>query len=247
MSHFFYEGTIYHKRVSPKIHEFTYPFFLLDIDITKLDCLVTKYFSINGLNLFSFCTKDHFGSSDNFHENIEELLLKFDIEKPKSMRFITLPRILNYVFNPISILVLLNHENKPNQMLVEVKNYNGGSVVYPVVLEQESGTKYKGSVKKDMYVSPFLKREGVYKFTIDYTLAHMNISINLYEQGEKVLIASLFSTAKEYSSKNILNLFFRHTLLTIKVVTRTMWQSLRLYLKGISFNSVTPQDEIKRY
>jgi len=55
------------------------------------------------------------------------------------------------------------------------------------------------------------------------------------------------ATSREFSKKNVLSLFCRHTFLTFWVVTRTLWQSFRLYLKGLKFNSVTPEDEFRRY
>ncbi|CAA6801106.1 MAG: DUF1365 domain-containing protein [uncultured Sulfurovum sp.] len=247
MSHLFYEGTVYHKRFIPKKHDFTYPFFLLDINMSDLKSLKNKFFSSKSFGLFTFNAKDHFGSSKDFEENVEQLLKTFDISTPASMRFLTLPRMFNYVFNPISVLVLFNEANKPTEILVEVHNYNGGRIVYPVLLEQTEGTQYKGSVKKDMYVSPFLKRDGVYDFRLDYDNQHLNISITLYEDNEKTLIASLQSKSLVFNSKNSVSIFFRHIFLTFRVVTRTLWQSLKLYIKGLKLNSVTAKDQIRRY
>ena len=247
MSHLFYEGEVYHKRFLPKVHEFTYPFFLLDIDVTKLDELKNKFFSFDKFNLFSFSPKDHFGSSKNFYCNVVEVLDAFDMQTSKKMRFITLPKILNYVFNPISILFLFDEQDKPKEMLVEVHNYNGGRVVYPVKLQNTSPRHYKGSVEKDMYVSPFLKRDGVYNFSISMSDEKLSISITLDEDNEKKLIASFWGKEKEFSAKNVTGLFCRHTFITFWVVQRTMWQSLKLRLKGIKFMSVTPQDQIRRF
>lgn len=239
MSHMLYEGEVYHKRFIPKTHEFTYPFFLLDIDMRDFKSLRSKF--------FSFAPKDHFGESDDFEQNIDALLEKFGIEKPAFMRFLTLPRMLNYVFNPISILVLFNAEKTPTQMLVEVHNYNGGRVVYPVTLESNGGSKYSGVAFKDMYVSPFLKRDGLYKFALDYTSGYLNLSVTLYEENQKTLIASLRTKAQAYTEQNVRAIFFSHLFLTFRVVTRTLWQSLRLYTKGLAFYSVSAQDQIKRY
>jgi hypothetical protein len=247
MSHCFYEGEVYHKRFTPKVHEFTYPFFLLDIDATKLETLKNRFFSYESFNLFSFSPKDHFGSSKNFYCNVLEILQKFEMQATKKMRFLTLPKVFNYVFNPISILLLFNEDETPKEMLVEVHNYNGGKVVYPVRLEKSSQNIYKGNVQKDMYVSPFLKRDGLYKFKLSMSEGKFFINITLDEDNEKKLIAAFSGEEKEFSSKSVMNLFCRHTFLTFWVVTRTMWQSLKLWLKGIQFMSVTPQDQIRRY
>ncbi len=241
MSHLLYEGEVYHKRFIPKVHEFTYPFFLLDIDPTKLASLGSK--------LLRFNPRDHFGESEDFSQNIEELLEKFGIERKSvaTMRFLTLPRMFNFVFNPISILVLFDASQTPTQMLVEVHNYNGGRIVYPVTLSHESGTKYSGSVFKDMYVSPFLKRDGLYKFVVDYTSEHLNLSITLYEENQKTLIASLKTAARSYTTQSARAIFFRHLFLTFRVVTRTLWQTIRLRLKGLAFTNPQPQDQLRRY
>jgi len=246
MSHFFYEGEVYHKRFSPKAHEFTYPFFLLDIDLQNLHELRNGLFSLGGFNLFSFLPKDHFGASEDFTTNVKETLAAFGLHETQKIRFITLPRIANFVFNPISILVLFDAKDTPTDMLVEVHNYNGGRVVYPVKLEASLGAIYKGSVLKDMYVSPFLKRDGLYKFSVNMNENKMAISVTLHQENKKILIAAFSGSMRVFSAKSVLKLFCKHTFLTFWVVSRTLWQSLRPYFKGLKFHSVTPQDQIRR-
>lgn len=248
-THTFYDGTIYHKRFLPKEHSFQYKFFMLDIDIFNLNSLENKYFSNKGFNLFSFKSIDHFGKNKNFLKNVEELLEEFDIPKSNKMRFITLPRILNFVFNPISMLIVFDKdEQTPLYLLAEVHNYNGGRVIYPVKLENRNNNLYKGEVLKDMYVSPFFKRDGNYNFLFRYDKSNVALKIDLFEDGKKKLTASFSGTPMSFDSKNVMKLFLKHTFLTFFVVTRTMWQSFKLYLKGLKFNSVRAQkDKIKRY
>ncbi len=244
--HMFYEGSIYHKRLHPKEHKFTYNFFMLDIDLSSLNTLKNSLFSNNGFNLFSFNPKDHFGKERNFSKNVEMILKEFDIKKSSKMRFITLPRIFNFVFNPISLLLIFD-EDKPSYIFAEVHNYNGGRVVYPIKLEDKGHSLYEGEVKKDMYVSPFFKREGDYNFLFKYNKTDIALKIDLYEDNIKKLTASFSGKALEFTSKNILQLFLRHTFLTLFVVTRTLLQSIRLYLKGIKFNKVQEIDTKRRY
>jgi len=246
MSHRFYDGEVFHKRYKKADHKFTYPFFLLDIDVFSLETLSSKLFSYNSWNLFSFFSKDHFGKSEDFVFNIKELLAKFDVLPTNKMRFITLPRIANFVFNPISTFIIFE-EDKPTFMMVEVHNYNGGRIVYPVKLEAKTGTKYIGEANKDMYVSPFLKRDGVYKFALEYSPEKMGLSIYLYEDDVKTMMTVFSASSKEFSSKSVLSLFCKHTFLTFWVVTRTLWQTLKLKLKGLKFNTATPIDQRRRY
>jgi len=246
MSHRFYDGEVFHKRFKKVDHKFTYPFFFLDMDVFSLDTLKRKLFSYNRRNLFSFFSKDHFGKKEDFFLNIKELLQKFDVNQTNKMRFITLPRIANFVFNPISALLLFE-DDKPTFMMVEVHNYNGGRIVYPVKLKAKTKTKYVGEANKDMYVSPFLKRDGIYKFAFEYSSEKMGLSIYLYEDEVKTMMTVFSATSKEFSTKSVLSLFCKHTFLTFWVVTRTLWQTLKLKLKGLKFNAATPIDQKRRY
>ncbi len=245
MSHQFFEGEVYHKRYLPKTHEFTYKFFMLDIDVSELHNSSNKMFSFEKFNLFSFKAQDHFGSSSNFLENIDELLKKFHLKRSSKMRFITLPRVLNFVFNPISVLVLID-DDQPSYMLAEVHNYNGGRVVYPVKLEQKDG-KYSGRIEKNMHVSPFLERVGSYEFLLAYDDDQLTCSVDLYEAGEHTLRAAFKGKSLAFTTKNSWKLFARHTFLTLWVVTRTLWQTLRLWTKGLKWHSPTLEDQKRRY
>lgn len=244
--HKFYEGTIYHKRFHPKVHEFKYNFYLLDIDLNYFENLKNSLFSINKLNFLSFKTKDHFGKSDDFLQNVDELLEKFSIKKTKNMRFLTLPRVLNFVFNPISALVVFDDNNQATHLLAEVHNYNNGRVVYPILLEKK-GNSYTGKVKKDMYVSPFFKTDGVYEFQLKYDENKLFLKIDLFEDNEYKLTAIFNSKAKDFNKKSSLNIFLKYMFSTFLVVTRTYIQAIRLFIKGLKIHSPREQDKERRY
>lgn len=246
MSHQFYEGSVYHKRFTPKVHEFTYPFYLLDIDLSLLDRLKNRLFAFEGLNLFSFRSKDHFGQSEDFMQNVKELVEKFGFTPTANMHFITLPRVVNFVFNPISVLIL-TEDDKPTHLLAEVHNYNGGRIVYPVVLQTKDEKSYTGTIPKDMYVSPFLETRGEYRFLFRQDEKKITLKVDLYEGDQKKLTASFSGNSRPFESKTVAKLFVKHSFITFWVVTRTLWQSLKLWAKGLTFHSPMPSDQIRRY
>lgn len=245
MSHKFYDGYIYHKRLQPTEHLFKYKFFMLDIDLNDFENLETKRFSINKFNLFSFKTKDHFGPNKDFKENIDFLLNALNIKKTSQMRFVTLPSIFGYVFNPISTLILFE-DDIPTYLVAEVHNYNGGRVIYPVKFEK-NGRVYSGKVSKDMYVSPFFKRDGEYEIKLIYSNAEFKLDVILFEDGEKKLTSFFHGFAVPFSSKAIVKLLTKHKFLTLFVVTRTLKESFKLWRKGLKWGSPTKQDQLRRY
>lgn len=246
MSHQFFEGTIYHKRYTPVVHTFTYPFFFLDIDLDNFSSLKNRLFSLGGLNLFAFKSKDHFGEHDYFIQNVKELVAKFGLEMSDNIRFITLPRVANFVFNPISLLIIFDNKI-PTHILAEVHNYNGGRIVYPVKLEAKNSNTYEGKVDKTMYVSPFFDTSGEYNFIVRYESDNFMLKVDLCDESGKKLTAAFSGKSTTFTASNIAKLFLRHTFLTLLLVVRTLWQSLKLKLKGLYFYEPTPIDKIRRY
>ncbi len=245
--HNFYVGSIYHKRYIPKVHEFKYNYFLLDINTSKLEKLKNAIFSYNKFNLFSFKSIDHFGKVDNFNENIKELLKKFNLNENYKTRFITLPRVFNHVFNPISCLLVFNENEELIYALSEVHNYNGGRVVYPVKLEKTKNNSYTGKIDKDMYVSPFFDRLGEYDFIFKYSDEKLFIQIDLYEENQKKLSAILNTKSVDFNTKNNFKIFFRYGFTTFVVVLGTMYQAVRLYLKKLKIYKPLNEDKIRRF
>lgn len=247
MSHRFLEGTIVHRRHTPTAHDFSYRYFMADLDLDALDRLeCNTFFSYNRFNLFSFNSADHFGTDRDFRRNVDALLTRFSLTRTAQMRFITLPRILGFVFNPISLLLLCDKKMRPQHLLAEVHNYNGGRTVYHLAFEGDKAVM-RGHTAKDMYVSPFFKRAGAYAFTLTYDAQSCSLVIRLDEDGERAFDATLILQSVPFRTAATLGLFFRHTLLGVWVVTRTLWQSIKLWRKGLTWHQSTPADQLRRY
>ena len=122
VKNFILNSKVFHKRYSPKINKFNYSTYYIILDMLKpLNQHKTKIFSFNKMNLFSFYDKDH-GYRNNSHsvEWAKNILNKnsllFD-----SIKLITMPRILGYLFNPVSFWVCYKNE-KIISIIVEVNN-----------------------------------------------------------------------------------------------------------------------------
>lgn len=244
MSHRFVEGRVYHKRFVPIEHTFTYGFYLLDIDTTLIEALSSKRGFLK--NIMRFDAKDHFGKGGDFKTNIQSLLAQFNLAPTPQMRFLTLPRIFGFVFNPLSVLMLFD-EGIPRVMLAEVHNYNGGRIVYKVELMATNRGEYEGSCPKDMYVSPFFDRTGRYDFSLRFDDEEMALSVTLFENEQKSLVAAFTGKFLPYTPQTRRALLCRHTWLTLWVVTRTLWQTLRLKFKGLPWHNPQAIDTKRRY
>ena len=122
-----YECTVLHHRFSPKEHRFVYRIFLFAFDLDELPELHRRLplFSMNRRNVFSFRDRDFFPTAEPLHHATETPAVppsenqKSEIGNLKSrvtaflathaidltggrVVLVTLPRVLGYVFNPVS-------------------------------------------------------------------------------------------------------------------------------------------------
>ena len=134
MTSFIYNGTVIHKRFKPKMHFFKYDVFSLLIDLAELKILdkKIKFFSYNRFNLISFFEKDHGdrdGSSleDWVKRNLDQNNIVY---KNIKIKLLCYPRILGYVFNPLSVFYIYDEEENLISILYEVKNTFGEQHTY---------------------------------------------------------------------------------------------------------------------
>ena len=85
-------------------------------------------------------------------------------EKNLKIKILCYPRILGYVFNPLSIFFIYNLNSKLVSILYEVKNTFGEQHTYIFRVNEESDT-LKNNCEK-FFVSPFMDLQSEYNFKI---------------------------------------------------------------------------------
>ena len=166
---FIYNGDVIHKRFRPKEHFFKYKVFSLFIDLSELGEIEKKipFFSYNKINLISFFDKDH-GDRDGSSLKVwvEKNLNSLEIEKSEiKIKLLCYPRILGYVFNPLSIFFVYNKNSSLIAILYEVKNTFGEQHTYVFKVDANEQL-IKNSCAKKFYVSPFMDLSSEYFFKI---------------------------------------------------------------------------------
>src|SRR4051794_39465270 len=99
-----YEGWVMHRRLRPKHHRFQYRVFAMLLELDELAALSRKLrlFKHNRWGLFSFQDRDH-GDGGPLEAWLDDLLAQHDIDAKGPKRVLCYPRILGFVFNPISV------------------------------------------------------------------------------------------------------------------------------------------------
>ena len=94
-----------------------------------------------------------------------------------------------------------------------------------------------------MYVSPFLGFEGVYTFKLRYTPDAFELLVTLAQEEKRMLSAHFLGKGRSFEPQTIRSLLCAHTFLTFFVVTRTLWKTLKLFTKALTWSNPRPIDQ----
>ena len=233
-----YNGTVIHKRFKPKIHYFKYKVFSLLIDLYELENLSKKikFFSHNRFNLVSFYEKDH-GNRDGsslilwVKKNLEDNNINSDNVKIKLLCY---PRILGYVFNPLSVFYIYDESEKLVCILYEVKNTFGEQHTYIFKVDNDRNL-YQHNCSKKFHVSPFIEMDCQYFFRLLKPGEKISVIIDQYQADEKILYASQDGQRTDFNTKELIKSYLMHPLMTFKIILAIHFEAFKLWAKGIRF------------
>ena len=231
-----YNGSVIHKRFKPKEHFFKYKVFSLFIDLSELEELNKnlKFFSFNKFNLISFYEKDHGERDGSSLLSWVKLNLSNNniVTENIKIKLLCYPRILGYVFNPLSIFFIYDKNENLIAILYEVKNTFGEQHTYVFKVKSENKL-IQNNCSKKFHVSPFIEMECNYFFTMLNPGENLSVKIDQYDQEGKILFASQDGKRSDLTTKNLMNSYLKHPLMTFKIISAIHFEAFKLRIKGI--------------
>ena len=232
---------VFHKRFKPKVNEFTYSVFYILFPLSKLSNLKNRFFSINKFNLFSLNFKDHGAKNEiNPADWGRGVLNKFGVKKADGeIYLLTYPRVLGYVFNPVSFYFCEDNQGNLRAVIAEVNNTFGETHSYLIKHEDERIIEKNDefSAEKIFHVSPFFDRAGGYKFRFVYETNKIAVFLDYHNGEEKRLATSLIGEKHPYSTAALLKNFFKFPFVTLKTIILIHFQALKIIIKGAKYHS----------
>lgn len=233
-----YLGRVMHARLKPFRHRFAYRVFTCLFDVDGLGTLGQKLrlFGHNRFNLFSFHDRDH-GARDGspLRSWVEARLAEAGLSlKPSRIELLCFPRLLGYVFNPLSIFFCRDDKGDLAAVVYEVKNTFGDqhSYVLPVPARTGSSAPVIHGTDKKFYVSPFIEMDCTYRFRLTEPGEQLAVLIRQADAQGELLIATLTGNRVNLDDRAIARAFIRHPLMTVKVMVAIHWEALWLWVKG---------------
>ncbi len=239
-------GQVRHSRLRPALNSFRYGVYTLMLPLRTLGdaALPSRLCSRNRFNLLSFYDTDHGDGRTPLVEWIDQLLQGEGVTDADGEIWLqTFPRVLGYVFNPVSFWFCHRKDGALRAIVCEVNNTFGERHCY---LLDTGGIMPWGvtlTARKVFHVSPFCSVEGGYRFRFMRTTQRVGSEdverivarIDYDDSAGPLLLTSVSGRLQPLTDVSAALAFLRHPLMTLGVIVRIHWQALRLFAKRVPF------------
>ncbi|KAF3997331.1 DUF1365 domain-containing protein [Glaciimonas immobilis] len=259
-------GSVRHTRLRPAHHAFTYSVYYLRIPLRSLGQLDfnSRFFSRNKFNFLSFHDRDYGDGRRTPLAWIEATLKEQNINDVDGEIWLqTFPRVLGYVFNPVSFWFCHRQDGSLRAVLCDVRNTFGEQHSYLLDGKNEDcgsipfGTELRAD--KVFHVSPFCEVSGTYRFRFmrtqnknDAQPTERTTARIEYDDATGPLIltsvSGITTLSVPLSNRLVAKAFFRYPIMTVGVILRIHWQALKLWRKRVPFyrKPAPPSNKVSR-
>jgi DUF1365 family protein len=219
-----------HVRRTPVRNAFTYPvsYWLVDLDeLHELDRKL-RLVSFNRTNVVSFQDRDHFDGDQTMKQAVLELVGDPEVER---VLMLAQPRVLGYVFNPVTFYWCYRGDGSLACMVAELNNTFGERL--PEVL-RGAGPAYEH--EKHLHVSPFMGLDQSYEYAFAEPGEEVWARIHVREEEERPLTAVLRGRRRELTNASVARTLAHYPVMPARVFGLIHWQALRLWWKRVPFH-----------
>lgn len=240
-----YVGKVMHRRLRPAPHRLEYRVFSVLVDVDRLPEIGRglRLFSHNRFNLFSIHDRDH-GNGDDLKSHLKDVARQA-LGHQRVDRFLMLcyPRVLGYVFNPLTVYYGLDTDGQTIVTIYEVSNTFGERHTYALKVDAGKDGVIRQDCGKVFHVSPFNRVNGSYAFRTRLPEATASVGILLRDETGPLIAAHFSGTHHPMRDRTLAGLFLAHGPMTLKVWAAIRYEAVKLWAKRVPFYKKPPAPE----
>lgn len=244
-------GRVWHRRIRPVEHRFSYPFWWAWINLDDVDGLLRRsMWWGRAWRPIVFNEQDYLdGLPGALRERVTAKADSLGLDwRAGTVCLMSQPRILGWLFNPISLYWhFAPGKGQPTSVIAEVHNtpwnekhwyrLDLAKAKEMVEKDAEAAAKFADvSHKKAFHVSPFMPMDLRYEWRLEVDMSGTNVAIDNHDD-EGVLFSAGVSLQRMNADKGaMVAMLRRYGAQTLKVSLAIYAHAWRIWRKGISFH-----------
>ncbi|MDP3083326.1 MAG: DUF1365 domain-containing protein [Rubrivivax sp.] len=230
---FILRGVVRHRRLRPAANAFQYANWCVLLPLRAMARQPLAALPRNRAGWVSFHDRDHGDGGPDALAWLEALLAREGVADAEGEIWLqTYPRLLGYVFKPVSFWYCERADGTLAAIVAEVNNTFDERHCY-LLAGPELGWGQELQARKVFHVSPFCEVGGQYRFRFMRTPDRLVARIDHDDADGPLLQTSVSGQLLPLTGAALRRSFWRMPLLTLAVMARIHWQALRLWAKRV--------------